>query len=105
MTEAALGTQVDAGAPHAGAAHGVAAGADRTRTYGWHDPMALADVVAGLSGLELFEKLANGELPVPPIADTLSFGRIEATGAGNVTLHLDPREFHFNPIGSMHGGV
>ncbi|HEU0240444.1 MAG TPA: PaaI family thioesterase [Micromonosporaceae bacterium] len=89
----------------ASARQGVATDPDRTRTYGWHDPMALADAVAGLSGLELFEKLANGELPVPPIADTLSFGRIEATGAGSVTLSLEPNEFHFNPLGSMHGGV
>jgi len=62
-----------------------------TRTHRWHDPVVLADAVAGLSGLELFEKLASGELPLPPIADTLAFGRIEATGAGSVTLSLEPR--------------
>jgi len=78
---------------------------DRSRTYHWHDPLALADVVANLGGLELFEKLAGGELPPPPIAETLSFGRIEATGIGSITLHLEPQEFHFNPLGSMHGGV
>jgi uncharacterized protein (TIGR00369 family) len=78
---------------------------ERSRTYTWHDPMELADVVSGLGGLELFEKLGRGELPPPPIAQTLSFGRIEATGPGSITLYLEPQEFHFNPIGSMHGGV
>jgi uncharacterized protein (TIGR00369 family) len=82
-----------------------APGPERTRTYRWHDPMALADVVAGLGGLELFEKFAGGELPRPPIAETLSFGRIEATAVGSVTLYIEPQEFHFSPIGSMHGGV
>jgi uncharacterized protein (TIGR00369 family) len=24
---------------------------------------------------------------------------------GSVTVYLDPREFHYNPLGSVHGGV
>jgi uncharacterized protein (TIGR00369 family) len=79
-------------------------GAERTRTYSWPDPMALAARIAPLSGLDVFTRVASGELPPPPVADTLGFSRIEATD-GSVTVYLEPREFHFNPIGSMHGGV
>ncbi|HEY2791439.1 MAG TPA: PaaI family thioesterase [Micromonosporaceae bacterium] len=77
----------------------------RTRTYSWADPLVPAARVAEMSGLELFAAMQSGELPHPPIMDTLGVERITANGEGSVTVLLQPAEFHYNPLGSMHGGV
>jgi uncharacterized protein (TIGR00369 family) len=78
--------------------------AQRSRTYSWEDPLALSDRMAGLSGLELMQKMAAGELPPPPIAQTLGFRLIEAT-RGRAVFECEPAEFHYNPIGIVHAGL
>ncbi len=45
-----------------------------------------------------------GELPAAPIARTLGF-EIVSVERGRAEFALDPAEFHYNPIGSVHGGV
>lgn len=57
-----------------------------------------------VSGLELLEAIARGDLPAPPITSTLGFGDLEV-GPGWTRFHLTPQEFHYNPIGTVHGGV
>jgi uncharacterized protein (TIGR00369 family) len=58
----------------------------------------------GLSGLEALQLIAAGELPPAPIAETLGFGPIEVE-EGRVTFTIEPAEFHYNPIGVVHGGL
>jgi uncharacterized protein (TIGR00369 family) len=77
---------------------------ERTRTFGWTDPSLHAGLIGQRSGLEMMQALASGELPAPPIMDLIDVAGIEAV-EGSVTVHLDPQEFHYNPLGSMHGGV
>ena len=48
--------------------------------------------------------MAAGELPPPPIAQTLGFGGIEVED-GRATFTVEPAEFHYNPIGVVHGGL
>ncbi len=55
------------------------------------------------TGLELFQKMIAGELPRPPISDTLGFYLIEAE-KGHVVFQGTPQHRHYNPIGSVHGG-
>ena len=55
------------------------------------------------SGLELFQKMIAGELPRPPITDTLGFYLIEVE-KGRVAFQGTPQHRHYNPIGSVHGG-
>ncbi len=55
------------------------------------------------SGLELFRKMIAGELPRPPINDTLGFLLVEAE-KGRVVFQGHPQHRHYNPIGSVHGG-
>ena len=55
------------------------------------------------SGLELFRKLIAGELPRPPISDTLGFYMVHAE-KGHVIFQGTPQHRHYNPIGSVHGG-
>ena len=77
---------------------------ERTRTYSWEDPFALRDTMAGRSGLELMQMMASGELPPPPIAETLGFRLVEAT-RGHAVFECEPAEYHYNPIGIVHAGL
>jgi uncharacterized protein (TIGR00369 family) len=78
----------------------------RTRTYSWDDASTVpAALGAGMSGMEMFAAMIRGELPPPPIMATMGVDRLEAPGEGTVSVYLQPAEFHYNPLGSMHGGV
>jgi uncharacterized protein (TIGR00369 family) len=77
---------------------------ERTRTFGWTDPAVHAAMIGRQSGLELLQAMAKGDLPAPPIMHLIDLAKMEVE-EGSVTLHLDPQEFHYNPLGSMHGGV
>jgi uncharacterized protein (TIGR00369 family) len=79
-------------------------GAERTRTFSWTDPAAHASLVGRRSGLELLQAMASGELPAPPVMHLIGMARLEVE-EGSVTVYLDPQEFHYNPLGSVHGGV
>ena len=77
---------------------------DRTRMYSWDDPFALRDAMTGRSGLELMQAMARGELPPPPIAQTLGFRLVEAEH-GRALFECEPAEYHYNPIGTVHAGL
>jgi uncharacterized protein (TIGR00369 family) len=77
---------------------------ERTRTYSWDDPLALRDALAERSGLELMQLMASGELPPPPIAQTLAFALVEAE-RGRAVFECVPAEYHYNPIGIVHAGL
>ncbi|WP_327421468.1 PaaI family thioesterase [Streptomyces sp. NBC_01527] len=76
----------------------------RSRTYEWEDPAISAATVGRATGLEFVREIATGRLPGPPIAATLDFTLDEAEH-GRVVFSLVPGEEHYNPIGSVHGGV
>ncbi|HVG33462.1 MAG TPA: PaaI family thioesterase [Pyrinomonadaceae bacterium] len=76
----------------------------RTRTVSWEDPRALAEAGRGLSGLEYLRKIVAGELPRPPISALMNFGLTEL-GEGHAVFTSEPAEYHYNPIGVVHGGL
>lgn len=76
----------------------------RTRTYTWEDPSLSVAAAAGRTGLEILEAIGAGQLPQPPVMRTLGITAIEVE-EGRIVFGLEPQEFHFNPIGTMHGGV
>jgi uncharacterized protein (TIGR00369 family) len=76
----------------------------RERTYTWSDPLQTAAAGMGLSGEEFFAEMNAGRVPWPPIMDTLGIDSFSVDENG-VEFRLTPQEFHFNPIGSVHGGV
>jgi uncharacterized protein (TIGR00369 family) len=76
----------------------------RTRTISWADPMQSAMAARGMSGLAFLQAIAAGELPPPPIF-ALMGGEISEVAEGRVVFALEPAEYHYNPIGSVHGGV
>ena len=67
-------------------------------------PQALAERAREMDGLEFIRALAAGELPAPPIAELLGFGPVEAQ-EGRVVFEVVPTEQHYNPIGTVHGGL
>lgn len=76
----------------------------RSRTYEWQDPRISAADVGQESGLDFLRKVLSGRLPAPPIAATLGF-TLDQVEFGHAVFALAPGEEHYNPIGSVHGGV
>ncbi|MFE7764708.1 PaaI family thioesterase [Streptomyces sp. NPDC057438] len=76
----------------------------RTRTYEWEDPQLTAAAAGRVSGLEFLRDVKAGRLPAPPIAATLDMA-LEEVEFGRAVFSLMPGEEHYNPIGSVHGGV
>ena len=76
----------------------------RTRTVSWEDPKALAEAARGLTGLEFLQKVVSGELPRPPISALMDFGLAELE-EGRAVFTVRPGEYHYNPIGVVHGGL
>src|SRR6478752_394566 len=57
-----------------------------------------------MSGYDQLMAMRNGQLPPPPIAETL--GMVNFDGEpGAIFVELDPEIRHYNPLGSVHGGV
>jgi uncharacterized protein (TIGR00369 family) len=77
---------------------------ERTRTYSWENPHDFLEQVAGLPGFEVMQRMAAGELPQPPIAETLGFRLVEIE-PGRAVFECEPAEFHYNPIGTVHAGL
>ena len=65
--------------------------------------VAHPEQVVGLTGMQVFEAMLAGELPYPPICDTLDFLLIEA-GPGRAVFQGRPMLRHYNPLGTVHGG-
>ena len=77
---------------------------ERTRSFTWEDPASAAAEARGLSGLERMQALIEGTIPAPPVARLLGFALIEVE-RGRAVFALEPAEWMYNPIGSVHGGV
>jgi uncharacterized protein (TIGR00369 family) len=76
----------------------------RSRTFSWTDPALHAEQLGRRSGLELLQAMTTGEFPPPPVMHMLGVDGMEVT-YGQVAVELTPQEFHYNPLGSVHGGV
>jgi uncharacterized protein (TIGR00369 family) len=77
---------------------------ERTITVHWDDPRKLGEAARGLSGLEFLQKIAAVELPPPPIAALMNFELVELS-EGHAVFAVEPQEYHYNPIGVVHGGL
>ena len=57
-----------------------------------------------MDGMTLFGEIMAGRLPAPPMAKALGFW-IEEVELGRVVFGYQPLFEHYNPLGSVHGGV
>ena len=76
----------------------------RERIVNWENPRELAAAGRELSGLEFLQKIVAGELPPPPIASLMNFTIVELS-EGAAVFAVEPAEYHYNPIGLVHGGL
>ncbi|MEQ6903603.1 PaaI family thioesterase [Nocardioides sp. YIM 152588] len=56
-------------------------------------------------GYEQLSAIIDGRLPPAPIAGTIGMVNFEILDRGSVAVELVPEPRHYNPIGSVHGGV
>jgi uncharacterized protein (TIGR00369 family) len=75
----------------------------RTRTYSWADPSVYRRA-GGRTGLDTLRLILSGELPPPPITQTLDYTAVEFD-EGRAVFTMRVAEHHYNPLGSVHGGV
>jgi uncharacterized protein (TIGR00369 family) len=57
-----------------------------------------------LDGLGQLQAMVDGEAPRPPIMDTLGITGFRPE-QGRVAVEMPAAEFHYNPLGGVHGGV
>jgi uncharacterized protein (TIGR00369 family) len=60
--------------------------------------------IKAVSGLEFLRRIADGRTPQPPITKTLGF-RLAEVAPGFALFTMVPGFQHYNPIGTVHGGV
>lgn len=60
--------------------------------------------VSSMSGLEQLRAMGEGRLPKPPIGELI--GMEDFVGEeGTFSVELTPEPRHYNPLGSVHGGI
>ncbi|HEV2237900.1 MAG TPA: PaaI family thioesterase [Ktedonobacterales bacterium] len=57
-----------------------------------------------MSGLDFLRAFLAGEIPPPPIARLMNFLLTEVD-EGRAVFEGEPEEYHYNPIGVVHGGL
>ena len=77
---------------------------NRTRTFSWTDPAIAHAHLRRLSGVEFLQRVIAGEFPPPPMADLMNI-RITEVDVGRVVFEGTPEEYHYNPLGVIHGGL
>lgn len=77
---------------------------ERRRVVTWDDPDATARHVGKVSGLDLLRMVLEKRAPAPPMARLVGFDLVEAR-EGFAAFEVQPEECHYNPTGSVHGGL
>jgi uncharacterized protein (TIGR00369 family) len=77
---------------------------DRSRTVTWEDPLTSAAALSSLSGLDFLRAWIAGSLPSAPIGELIGM-RLVDVSEGSATFVCVPNESHYNPIGTVHGGL
>jgi len=70
------------------------------KTYGVVTP----EILKSYDGLGFLQAIIDGILPQPPIAELIGFHLAEAEN-GRAVFEGLPEFRHYNPIGSVHGGI
>jgi uncharacterized protein (TIGR00369 family) len=74
------------------------------RTYRWAGPAEIAAATQGRSGAELMQAMAEGKVPPPPVGSLIGVDNF-VVEKGKASVAFEPAEFHYNAMGTVHGGV
>lgn len=77
---------------------------ERTRTVTWDDPQGMVRAGREMPGVEFLRAIMRGEVAGPPMA-VLTGLEIDEVDEGRVVFGVEPREYHYNPAGVVHGGL
>jgi len=66
--------------------------------------VASLEEIGSYSGLDFLRRIAEGSVGQPPIAATLGF-QLSEVALGLAVFTMTPELRHYNPIGTVHGGV
>lgn len=61
--------------------------------------------LAAMTGREQLQAMLDGRLPPAPIGLLVGLVDFEVRAEGAVAVSLVPRPEHYNPIGTVHGGI
>lgn len=75
---------------------------ERTRTITWADPRAALEGAETRTGLEQLRRMAGTDSP-PPFAMLIGMRGV-VFEPGSAVFAAEPAEYHYNPIGVVHGG-
>lgn len=75
----------------------------RMHEGGGQPGLARPEQLAGKSGRQILEGMMSGELPYPPMNDTMNMTLLEV-GDGRAVFQGTPLAVHYNPLGTVHGG-
>src|SRR3984893_18875371 len=78
--------------------------AGRTRVISWEDPTAAVQTGKTISGIAYLKAMQAGEFAPPPVAVLMGMWITEVS-EGRVVFAFEPAEYHYNPLGTVHGGV
>jgi uncharacterized protein (TIGR00369 family) len=76
---------------------------DALRVRGAKPGLADPKLLASKSGLAFLQAIVRGEIPDPPITQTLDFYLLEVE-SGRAVFQGLPALAHYNPISTVHGG-
>ncbi len=77
---------------------------DRKRIIEWEDPQKSARNAESISGLDYLKSIKDGHISPPPIAKLVGYELVEVS-KGATVYTFDPKEYHYNPFFSVHGGM
>jgi uncharacterized protein (TIGR00369 family) len=64
----------------------------------------MVEPMRGLTGLDFLRGILRGEVPPPPIADTIPM-RLVAVEPSAATFEFEPAEYMCSPLATVHGGI
>jgi uncharacterized protein (TIGR00369 family) len=74
---------------------------ERSRNVRWVDPHPALDVARKVGGLEYARMVMRGDV----LPGELVGFRFTQVDPGKIDLEFEPAEYHYNVVGSVHGGI
>ena len=75
------------------------------RTFSWHLPEDAVQKLISLDKKERINFFSNLPIDNVPIGSLMDFSSISVDDKGQVSFFITPQEFHYNPLGTVHGGL
>ena len=75
------------------------------RTFTWNLPNDAVQKLVSLDKKQRIDFFGNLPMDNVPIGALMDFSRITIDDKGQVSFYITPQEFHYNPLGTVHGAV